>query len=250
MAKFLIKFFSVIILLVSWTGLVHLFKIPKYIFPTPYQVFISLSGEKRLIFSSSLLTLEEAVLGFLVANLISVFCAFIISFKSSLEDAIMPLAVLLKTIPVIALTPLLVIWFGSGIYSKIATAALICFFPSLVNVLRGIKSLDRDFLQLFKVYSASRWQLIKMLIFPSILPYLFSALKVSSSLAVIGALVGEFIGANKGLGFFILVNYYNLNTPLVFAGIIMASLIGIAFYYTIHFIEKRAITWLVSIDQF
>ena len=118
-------------------------------------------------------------------------------------------------------------------------ASLICFFPALVNVLRGIKSLDRNLLALFKVYQANRRQLIKLLIFPSILPYLFAALKVSSSLAVVGALVGEFIGSNKGLGFLIVSNYYNMNTAFVFAAITVSALMGISFYYAINFLEKN-----------
>jgi NitT/TauT family transport system permease protein len=208
----------------------------------------SLINNKLTIFVESLVTLTEATAGFFLANIISVLIALIIVFNKDLENTIMPFAVILKTIPVIAITPLLVIWFGPGIYSKIATAGLICFFPSLVCVLRGVKSLDRDLVKLFKLYSADKLQLIRMLIFPSILPYLLAALKVSSSLAVVGALVGEFIGANRGLGFLIISNYYTLNTPYVFACIIVASLIGIMFYYVIHFIEKKSITWMVSID--
>ncbi len=248
MGKLIKKLFIFAIVIFLWHSLVVVFQIPSYLFPRPILVFSSFWENKIAIFSNTLITLNETIIGFLIANLISVSIALGIVFNKDLEDLIMPFAITLKTIPVIAITPLLVIWLGSGSYSKIATAALICFFPSLVNVLRGVKSLDRDLVELFKVYSASRAQLTKMFIIPSILPYLFAALKVSSSLAVVGALVGEFIGANRGLGFLILSNYYNLNTPYVFACIIVSSLVGIGFYYLIHFIEKNIITWTVSID--
>lgn len=248
MGKLIKKLFIFAAIVFLWYSLVVFFRIPSYLFPDPILVFSSLWENKIAIFNNTLITLNETIIGFLIANLISISIALGIAFNKDLEDFIMPFAITLKTIPVIAVTPLLVIWLGSGSYSKIATAALICFFPSLVNVLRGVKSLDRDLVELFKVYSADKIQLTKMLIIPSIMPYLFAALKVSSSLAVVGALVGEFIGANRGLGFLILSNYYNLNTPYVFACIIVSSLIGIGFYYLIHFIEKNIITWTVSID--
>lgn len=243
--KQLITFISVIII---WHLVVTYLQISEYLFPSPSSVISSLFNNKQTIFVESLITLTEAMVGFFLANIISLLIALIIVFDRDLENTIMPFAVMLKTIPVIVITPLLVIWFGSGIYSKIATAGLICFFPALVCVLRGVKSLDQDLVGLFKLYSADKLQLIRMLIFPSISPYLLAALKVSSSLAVVGALVGEFIGANRGLGFLIISNYYVLNTPYVFASIIVASSIGIAFYYVIHFIEKKTITWMVSID--
>src|SRR3989344_1867098 len=227
------------VFILVWYLMVITLRIPTYILPDPITVFGSLTVNRLAIFTNSIITLKESFLGFFIANIISVTIALGIVFNKNIENTIMPFAITLKTIPIIALTPLLVVWFGPGEYSKIATAALICFFPSLVNVLRGVKSLDRDLVKLFKAYSASKLQLIKMLIFPSILPYLFAALKVSSSLAVVGALVGEFIGANKGLGFLIISNYYTLNTPYVFASIIISSLIGILFYYAIHFVEKR-----------
>jgi NitT/TauT family transport system permease protein len=234
--------------LLIWYLVVTLFKTPTYILPDPVKVFESFVLNRFTIFTNAFITIKEAFFGFLIANVISILIALGIAFNKNIENTIMPFAITLKTIPIIAVTPLLVVWFGPGEYSKIATAALICFFPSLVNVLRGVKSLDRDLVEFFKAYSANKEQLTKILIIPSSLPYLFAALKVSSSLAVVGALVGEFIGANKGLGFLIISNYYTLNTPLVFASIMVSSLIGIVFYYTIYLFEKRMITWTATID--
>jgi len=248
MDKIIKTFLTLSLFFLIWYLVVAALQIPTYILPSPIDVFESLVLNRLAIFINSFITLKEAVLGFFIANLISISIAIGIAFNKNIENTIMPFAIILKTIPIIAITPLLVVWFGPGEYSKIATAALICFFPSLVNVLRGIKSLDRDLVEFFKAYSASKLQLTRMLIFPSILPYLFAALKVSSSLAVVGALVGEFIGSNKGLGFLIISNYYTLNMPYVFASIIISSLIGIVFYYTIHLFEKRIVTWTATID--
>ena len=239
--KVIIPLAELLLFFTVWQGAVLITRAPDYLFPSPLKVFSILISNSRLILSNALLTFGEAFTGFILANFISVLIAFFIAFNGKIENIVMPVAIAIKTIPVIALTPLLILWFGSGSSSKIITAMLICFFPALVNVLRGIKSLEANLLALFKVYEASKTQLIKMLIFPSILPYLFSALKVSSSLAVVGALVGEFIGANRGLGFLIISGYYNMNTAFVFAAISVSSIMGISFYYLIHFFEKKLV---------
>lgn len=237
--KIIAKIMVIAILIGLWQMIVMLFNAPTYVFPAPLKVFDALVNQRQIIFASALVTITEAFLGFLLANSISVIIVLIIYLNKKFAGVIIPFAIVIKTMPIIAIAPLLTIWFGSGILSKVAAAMLVCFFPSLVNILRGIKSLDIELFWLFKVYSANRLQTIKKLILPNILPYLFAALKTSSSLAVVGALVGEFIGSNKGLGFLIMSNYYNMNTPLVFAAITTSSIFGISFYYMIHFFEER-----------
>lgn len=224
-----------------WQLTVSLFHISTYILPGPYQVLQAFITYRSTIFKNALITITEAFWGFFIANLISVFIAIFISFHRRFENIIMPIAIWLKTMPVIALAPLLIIWFGPGIPSKVVAAVLVCFFPALINVLEGVKVLDIKLIWLFKVYAANNRQLIGKLIFPSILPYLFAAFKTSSSLAVVGALVGEFIGSNRGLGFLIMSNYYNMNTALVFAAISASSIIGISFYYVLDYFEKKTI---------
>lgn len=239
--KIIIKIIVIVTIIVLWQITITILNTPTYIFPAPVKVFDAFINHWQVIFISAVITMTEALLGFLIANLVSVIIAILISFYKNLENVIIPFAIVIKTMPIIAIAPLLVIWFGSGLLSKVVTAMLICFFPALVNVLRGVKSLNIELFWLFKVYSANRLQLIKKLIFPGILPYLFAALKTSSSLAVVGALVGEFIGSNKGLGFLIMSNYYNMNIPLVFAAITTSSIFGISFYYIIHFFEKKMV---------
>jgi NitT/TauT family transport system permease protein len=241
--KYIKNILKFIIILLIWQSLIFIFNIPNYLFPGPVEVLNSFILNFKAISYNGLITLMEAILGFLLANSISVIIALFISFKNEYENFVMSASITLKTIPIIAITPLLVLWFGSGFYSKIITASLVCFFPSLVNTLRGTKSIDKNLFELFNIYSANNSQKIKFLIIPSILPYLFSALKVSSSLAIIGALVGEFITANKGIGFLIISNYYSLNIAAVFANIIVISIMGIGFYNFINFFEKRLIKW-------
>lgn len=248
MNKMLKVIIVVVLFMILWQFLTAFFQIPEYIFPSPTQVINAYCQNPQLFLTSLLITFTEAIIGFTLANIISIFVSFIIFYIKKTENVIMPIAVTLKTIPVIAITPLLVLWFSSGIMSRIATAALICFFPTLVNLLRGTKSINSDLLDLFKIYDSSWLWTLKLLVIPSTLPYLFSSLKISSSLAVVGALVGEFIGANKGLGFLIIVNYYNSNTPVVFAAIILSSMLGIVIYYSLHYLENRLITWTNPID--
>ena len=224
-----------------WQLAVSLSSVSVYILPGPWYVLQAFINYYPIIFKNALITITEAFWGFFIANLISVFIALFISVHRHLENIIMPIAIWLKTMPAIALAPLLILWFGPDSPSKVATAALICFFPALVNILEGVNVLDRKLIWLFKIYSANDYQLIRKLIFPSILPYLFAALKTSSSLAVVGALVGEFIGSNKGLGFLIMSNYYNMNTALVFAVIMVSSIIGISFYYILDYFERKMI---------
>ena len=243
--------FLLIILGISifiWDLAIKIFAVPEYIFPSPLSIVNVYLTEFPLLLSNLMITAEEAIIGFLIANMISISLVTTIFYAKKAENIIVPLAVTLKTIPIIALTPLLILWFGSGLPSRIATAALICFFPALVNLLRGIKSVDNDLLDLFKIYNSPKYTLLRLLLIPSTLPYLFSSLKISSSLAVVGALVGEFIGSNKGLGFLILTNYYTSDTAMVFAAVILSSLLGIFLYYILHYFENRKITWTSPID--
>lgn len=243
MVKIFKKAFFLFLFILFWQFIVYVLHIPKYIFPSPIDILTTILQNFSLLFFNTTITLSEALIGFILANLLSFIFAIWISYNKDLEHVILPIAIIMKTIPIIAITPLLVLWMGTGFESRVVTAGLICFFPSLVNTLRGVKQTDRNFTEIFIVYSASKYNTLKLLLIPSIAPYVFSALKVSSSLAIVGALVGEFVGANKGLGFLIIVNYYNLNTPMVFTAILITSCAGILFYYFINFIENKVLFW-------
>jgi NitT/TauT family transport system permease protein len=154
-----------------------------------------------------------------------------------------PIAIALKTTPIVAVAPLLVIWLGTGWTSKIAAAVLISFFPVLVNAAKGLKAADAEYRELFQTMGSSRAQEFRKLRLPYCLPYLFSALKISSSLAVVGAIVGEFVGATQGLGYLIIVSSSHLETPTVFAAIVAAAAAGITMFYLIGWIERSVVFW-------
>ena len=162
---------------------------------------------------------------------------------NTLEEGLFPIAIAVKTTPIVAVAPLLVIWLGTGWWSKIVAVILICFFPVLVNAVKGLKAADAEYRELFQTLGATRAQEFRKLRIPYCLPYLFSALKISSSLAIVGAIVGEFVGATQGLGYLIMVSSAHLETATLFAAIAAAALAGIAMFYVIGWTEERVIFW-------
>lgn len=229
--------------LIIWELIVYLFKLPEYILPTPRAIIIDIFSNLSSLLPHLWITIKEAVGGLIIASLLGIIIAMIFLYSKNLEKGGYPYIIALKTTPIIVLAPLLVLWFGNGILSKIVIVALICFFPIVVNTLKGFKSVNQDFIDLFKSINSSKKQIFFKLRFPFATPYIFSALKISSSLAFVGAIVGEFVGANEGIGFVILVASYHLNTVRMFSGIILVALAGIALFFLIDLIEKKVVYW-------
>lgn len=222
-----------------WQVSTELFHIPEYLIPSPMSIYESFTSHATIIMSNSVFTIQEILIGFIIANTLSVWIAIMVAFFPKFETAAISTSIVLKTLPIIAIAPILVLWFGPGIWSKVAAVVVVCFFPSLVNMLAGIKSLDSSIHDLIRLYSPTKWQIVRLFILPGVRPYLYSALKVSSSLAVVGALVGEFISANSGLGFMIISGYYSLDIALVFAVLFATSAIGLSMYGLISLMEQK-----------
>ena len=160
-----------------------------------------------------------------------------------MERAAFPWAIVLQTVPIVAIAPLLTIWFGFTLVPKITIAAIICFFPVLVNTTRGLRSVSIQALELMNVLSASKSAIFWRLRLPSSLPYVFAGLRIAATLAVIGAIVAEFTGSNRGIGYVIVQASYRLDTRLMFAAIALSSLGGILFFSLIGWIEKTTLRW-------
>lgn len=235
--------FFIAVIIAVWEFIVRIFSIPEYLLPTPSVISVDLAKNFSSLAYHAGITLTEAFLGFIIANILGVLVAVAFSRSKTLEKGLYPFAIALKTTPIIALAPLLVLWFGNGIASKVVAAAFVSFFPAIVNTTKGLRSIDVEALDLFKSLSANKWQIFSKLRFPTALPYVFSALKISTSLAIIGAIVGEFVGSNKGIGFVILVSSYHLEIVRMFSAVIVATLIGIIFFGIISIIEKRVVFW-------
>jgi NitT/TauT family transport system permease protein len=225
---------------ILWEIAVRFFSIPTYLLPSPTTVLMVIDGS---LFSHMMVTLYEALVGFILANILSFATAVIFVHSKPVEKGMYPLAIALKTTPLVALAPLLVVWLGTGYESKIVASMLICFFPILVNSVKGLKAIEHEAWELFTTYKGTKWEIFWKLRLPTSLPYVMSALKISSSLAIVGAIVGEFVGANKGLGYVVLVSSYHLDTPVMFSAIFASALCGLLLFWTISWIEGKLIFW-------
>lgn len=227
-------------LLLAWQAIVVFCYIPEYLLPSPLAIVGTV--DRSLVFSF-VVTFAEALAGFLLASTAAFGMAILFVRFQTLEQGLFPIAIAAKTTPIVALAPLLVIWLGTGWWSKIVAAVLISFFPVLVNSVKGLKAADREYHELFETMKASRGQQFRKLRIPFCLPYLFSALKISSSLAVVGAIVGEFVGATQGLGYLIVISSAHLETATLFSAVFAAAGAGIAMFYVIGWAERKLIFW-------
>ena len=228
---------SISIILIIWVMISIVFHPAEYLFPSLKNVIKEFINNYKTFFNNALYTILEVIAGFAIANIMGLFLALIVIHYKHLEQTITIMAIILKTVPIIAIAPLLVLWFGHGMGSKIAAVTITCFIPVLINVLTGAKEVLLKYNNLIDLYNLNKIQETKYFLLPGIMPYLMSALKISSSLAIVGALVSELISANKGLGYLIISNYYSMNIAAVFACIIISSIIGIVIYYIFDIME-------------
>lgn len=236
-----VLFFFFIVFL--WELIIVGFRIPEYLLPAPHQIAQEMAKTGGMLLKDTAITMTEAVLGFIVGCGTGILVAVGFAHSKTMERSMYPYAIALKTVPLVAIAPLLILWFGNGMMAKVVMAALICFFPAIVNTVKGLKSVSPESLDLMESLSASKWQIFWKLRLPTSLPYMFSALKISATLAVIGAIVGELAGANRGIGYVILISSYRLETNMLFAAIVASSIGGILFFGLIALIERRLLYW-------
>lgn len=234
---------TLVILLLLWEGADWVFNFDRIILPSPSEIGAAFLEHYPKLFYETGITMLEAVLGFLLGGVTAYFWAIVFVHSRPIQSALYPYAIALKSTPLIAIAPLLVLWFGNGILSKVVMAALVAFFPILVNSVNGLAAIDRETLDLMRSLSASKWQILIKIRIPHSMGYLFSSLKIASSLAVVGAVIGEFTGSTQGIGYLINTSSYYLETPLMFAAIIMISLGGIAFFGIVAYLEKKVVFW-------
>ena len=230
-------------LLLGWQYGVPLLKIPEYILPIPSAFFERLWIDRMLIAEHTLVTMQEIVLGFLMATVISVPLGYVIVSIRILEKAVYPVIVFFQLVPKIAIAPLFVVWFGFGLFPKVLLTFLLCFFPTLVASMTGFRALDERVLYLTRSMGATAWQTFRYVRVPSALVYIFSGLKVSAVFAATGAIVGEFVGANSGLGYLLLRGTSFLDMPLIFACLVALSVVGIVFSYIVDAVEVLLMPW-------
>lgn len=239
-----------IIVILFWEGIVNLFNIPHYLLPAPLSIFNYICKNINTILADTGITLFESIAGFIIGSIFGFAVSIVFAHSKMMEKTIYPYMIALKAIPIVALAPLLILWFGNGIQGKIIMASLICFFPVIVNTTIGLKSVPQPELDLFKSFAATKNDVFFKLRLPNSLPYLFSALKISSTLSVVGAIVAEFSGAKSGLGYMMIIAIYQLDSEALFTGIIFTSIGGILFFRLVTIFEKKFIHWKTDLSNF
>jgi NitT/TauT family transport system permease protein len=234
---------AILLFLLLWWQAVVQFDIKPFIAPSPVAVANVLVERFGTLMTNLAPTAIEAVCGFLLGNIAAIALATVFVYRKTAEEAFFPIAVMVNTIPVVAKAPILVLLLGNGMEPKIAIAAIICFFPTLVNMTRGLRDVRPEQLELMRILSASPREVFFRIRVPNALPYLFSALKIAASTAVIGAIVGEWIGSNIGIGALIIQATYNFDSPLLYATIVVGSTFSALFFGVISLLERTMLRW-------
>lgn len=226
-----------------WEGAVRIFDIPSFLLPTPSSVIQELFDRPDLYAKHLWVTFYETSLGFLIAAVLGVTVAVGIVYSRLLQSVLYPIVILLQIIPKVAIAPLLLIWVGFGIQSKIILAVLIAFFPVVVDTVTGLRAVEDELLQLVRVLKGQRWQEFTKVRFPYALPFIFAGLKVAVTLAVIGAVIAEFVGGNEGLGFLVIIANVELNARMSFAALTVLSMLGLFLFGVVVALEKLLVPW-------
>jgi len=237
---------GVFIFLLIWQVGVMVFNVPAYFLPSPTRILEEAIKEYPKLVDHGWITVYEMLAGYGLAVVIGVPLAIAITSSRRFDELVTPTMLFFQVVPKIAVAPLFIVWFGVGITPKVLVAFLISFFPIVIDTAVGLRSITPEMIDLARSMGASQTQIFRDFRLPSSLPYLFSGLKVAATLAVAGAVVGEFVGADKGLGYLLLVTNSNMQTALMFATIVVLTIIGLIFFYVIEFLESLLIPWHVT----
>jgi NitT/TauT family transport system permease protein len=235
-----------VVFLAAWEWLPKMAGIPPFILPPPSKVwseFVRMLGADRLLWHSGITSIE-VIVGFFLGSVLGMAIGYVLGVSPRAEVVLSPYILALQIAPKVAFAPLFVMWLGYTVYPKILVAILIVFFPVMVNVLTSMRAVDPDMVNLARAFSATRWQIFRMIEYPASLPPLFSGLRIGATLAVIGVVVGELVGGNLGLGYLLVFGEGQGNTAMVFVTIIMLTLIGIVAYGGVILVERHVLHYL------
>ncbi|MFJ8600216.1 ABC transporter permease [Streptomyces shenzhenensis] len=230
-----------------WAAVTAVADVPKYIFPSPRAVVREFAKRSDLYLEAFWVSLLESVAGFVAAAVLGVLLAVLIARSRLMETMLYPYLNIIRVTPTVAVAPLLTIWFGTGTLSVVVVSFLLAFFPVIVQTVLGLNSADPGLVDVMRVCNASELSILRKVRLPTALPYVFSSFRISAPAAVIGVLAGEFMSGEKGLGYLITVMSAQLNTPAVFALIILSSILGIGLFEVCVLVEKRLVTWHPSV---
>lgn len=227
-----------ILVLIIWDVFVRVMQLPPYILPSPLLVSQTLITDWNELFGSLLITLQITVIAFIAAAISGLLMAILFTQSKWIERSLFPYAVILQTTPIVAIAPLIILWLKNNTFAALVVCAwIVAFFPIVSNTTLGLKSVDQNLLNLFQLYQASRWQTLIYLRLPSAMPYFLGGLKISGGLALIGAVVAEFVagtgGAKSGIAYRILISSYNLQIPRMFAALLLTTGLGVLIFISL-----------------
>ncbi len=229
--------------ILAWWLVVEAFGVPIYLFPSPVDVIKELSQAPQLYLEALLTTTVESIVGFVLAALIGILLAVVMAKSRLLEDLLFPYLNIMRITPVVAIIPLLIIWFGNGYKPIIVVTVMIAIFPIVVGTLLGLKSVEKELIELMSILNASEFAVFRKIRLPNSLPHILASFRISAPLAVVGALVGEFVGGTAGMGYQLVFSQAQFNTPGVFLLIVLSALLGISVFQAVVVVERRLLGW-------
>jgi NitT/TauT family transport system permease protein len=238
---------GIVTVLVLWQLVTTTFSIPDYLLPRPTEVAARIARDWAQILAAAQFTIIEVLIGFTISVVVGVPLAFGIVLSRTLERIVMPMMVASQAIPKVAIAPILVVWLGFGLLPKVSIAFLIAFFPIVVSTVTGLKSVELDMIDLVRSMGAGTGKIMLRVRAPSALPHMFAGFKVAICLSVVGAIVGEFVGSDTGLGYLLLTATGTLDGTLVWSTLIILIAIGVTLYMIVVRLERLAIRWHVSV---
>lgn len=230
-------------ILIVWEIAVRVTNTPRWFLPAPSDVLRALVEDRGILLPNALVTLSEVLAGFTLAVIAGIGLGVAVYLSPTLDRVLYPIVIASQTVPIPALAPLLLVWFGTGILPKILVTALVGFFPIAVNTVEGLRSTDRDVVNLLRSFGASRGKVFRLAEFPSSLPSIFAGAKIAVALCVIGAVFGELVGARAGLGYLIPRAIAQFQTPRLVAAIVLLSLMATGLFAAIGLVERLVLPW-------
>lgn len=246
--KFLLRPLFIVALLLVWEAAVRLFAIPAFLLPAPSAIFMALyRGISSGLYQEHVgVTLAETAMGFVLGSLGGLLLGTCVALSRRFDYFVYPIIVMFQAMPKVALAPLIIVWFGLGITSKVVNAGLVCFFPLMINTIAGLRSADEDRVALMRSLDATPLQIFAMLRVPNALPYIFAGLEIGMIFALIGAIVGEFVGAQAGLGMLIQSMNFTMDVAGQFSILLLLSVIGLLLNAAVSLVRRRVLFWDAS----
>ena len=230
-------------LLLLWQAAVSLTGVPRWLLPAPTDVAVALVEDRRLLAENAVVTLWEVLIGFVIAVMAGVGCGILITRFPLVDRALYPLIIASQTVPVPAIAPLLLVWFGYGLLPKVLVTALVGFFPLVVNTVEGVRGTDREVVNLLRAFGAPPGRVFRLAEFPSALPSIFAGARIAVAICVIGAVFGELVGAKAGLGYLLTRSIAQFETPRMVAAIFLLAVMGASLFAIVGLVERIVLPW-------